>query len=274
MHPYPEPKWYVSWSLLLLGLAWGAIAVYRAAPHFPELLPSILHNWWTRVVPTVFPTLVVSELIIHSVGLRGSSAGMLRSFASWPIVGATRILDQPNTPEITYRALTWANLYNPWLFGPLWIGLWVNGTLLAAAWLTTGSLPGPIQPRPMGSPRLRTASLDAMNWATILLAELILARILQSAWTHWMYQLWMEPTTSPWASTPIGIGALAFNGVVCLGPLLLYAHYRGLSWPYVLRLRITQMLWAMVLAVPLGLVIPQLRPVCLQILQHLVHFRL
>lgn len=276
MHLYPEPKWYVTWSLVLLGIAWGAIAFYGATPHLEHLLPDILHHWWSHVVPTVFPALVASELIIHSIGLRGNGAGMMRSFASWPIVGATRILDQSlhdASPEVTYRALTWANLYNPWLFSHLWIGLWVNASLLGAAWLMTGSLPGPVHSIQRRSPRPRTASLDAMNWATILLAELIVARVMQNAWTHWMYQLWVEPTTSPRVATPIGLGALALNGLVCMVPLLLYTHYRGLSWPHVLRLRITQMLWAVMLGVPLGLLVPQLRPVSLQILQHLVHFR-
>ncbi len=276
MHPHPETKWYVAWSLVLLGIVWGAFAVYGSAPQLERLFPAILHQWWTHVVPTVFPALVASELIINSLGLRGRSAGMIRSFASWPIVGSTRILDQSihdATPKVTYRSLTWANLYNPWLFSHLWIGLWVNAALLGAAWLMNGSLPTYIKPIQARPPRLRTASLDAMNWATILLAELIVARLMQNTWAHWLYQLWMEPTTSPQVATPIGLGALAFNGMVSLVPLLLYAHYRGLSWPHVLRLRVTQMLWAIILGVALGLFVPQLRPVSLQILQHLVHFR-
>ncbi len=276
MRRHAQAKLYGSWSLMALAIAWGTLALYSAAPHFGHLFPAILHDWWTQVVPLVFPSVLAAELIIHSIGLKGTHAGVLRSLASWPIVGATRILDQAakDLPaETTYRALTWANLYNPWLFGHLWIGIWVDGALVLSAWATTRSVPKVPQPIHLAPLRFRSASLDAMNWATILLAELTLARVLQDPSAHWLYQLWIEPTGSSRVPTLIGLGALAFNGLVCLVPLALYAHHRGLSWLRIVRARMAQAVWAMALCIPLSLLVPQLRPIGLQILQHLLEFR-
>lgn len=275
MEPGLDVKQYVSWLFMAIAIAWGAMTLYVSSAHFSQLFPAILHEWWTRVVPLVFPSLLVSELIIHSVGLPPPTAGVIRSLASWPVVGATRILDQSSndpTPESTYRALTWANLYNPWLFSQLWVGIWVDTSLLLAAWLTTRSWPH-ARRLPTAALRLRSASVDAMNWATILLAELTLARVIQDSSTHWLYQLWIEPTGSSQATTLIGIGAIAWNGLVCVIPLALYAHRRGLSWIRIVKIRTAQAIWAMVLCVPLSLLVPQLRPIGLQILQHLLHVR-
>lgn len=274
MHPYSHRKRYGAWSLMGFGVLWGAISIYGAAPHFGHLFPAILHDWWTHIVPLVFPSLLVAELVIHGTGLQGATAGAIRGLASWPIVGSTRILDQSDkdvSPETTYRALVWANLYNPWLFRHLWIGLWVDAVLLLSAWFTTRSFPRSPKPMRIASLKLRTASLDAMNWATILLAEITLARVMQSPSAHWLYQLWIEPTGSLRMPTLVGLGALAFNGLVFLIPLSLYAHYRGLSWRRIVRLRTIEAAWAMVLFVPLSLVVPQLRPIGLQILKHLLH---
>lgn len=263
---------------LWLALAWGLAVLWAAGPEIPAAVPPVLQDWWNRLVPIIFPSLLAAEILIQVAPKSDTWAAMLRAAASWPIVGAVRLCDRARVDgptETIYSGLLWANLYNPLVFHRLSSGLMVDASLMAAAAIATmlqkhkSSLRWTILFGPKKFLKWRSAPLDAMNWATILLAELVLARTATLPHWHWIYLVLVDPLPRHHTNNLFTVWLLALNGLVMLVPLLVYAHRIGLSWIHIVRDRLLQSSLATLLYFLALLFLAQLRPISFHIIHHL-----
>ncbi len=234
------------WSILV----WSIAILYTAGPQIPNLWPVVVQYWWSCIVPLVFPSLLTVEIMIQLIPVTTGLQAWMRSLASFPLVGAMRRCDHAASKSFSpkfYEDLVWSNCYNPLLFTPLIRGILLDICLLVAAWLTIAIRGGSHRPArctPIGRVRWRSAALDAMNWATILLAEIMVSRIARLPSWHWLYQVLVDPFPSPSSQPLLDVFMLTTNGVIMLVPLLLYAARLHFSWQRIAMDRLIQAGWA------------------------------
>ena len=259
------------WIILLCSIA----ILYTAGTQFPNLWADAVQYWWSRIVPLVFPSLLMVEILIQLLPGRTGIQAWMRSMASFPLVGAMRRCDHaasnPSSPSL-YQDLVWSNCYNPLLFTPLARGMFLDLCLLVAAGLTIAIRGGPLFPTrrtPPVSIRWRSAALDAMNWATILLAEIMVSRIVRLPSWHWLYQIVVDPFPTPSPHLLLDVFMLATNGVIMLVPLLLYAARLRLSWQRIAIDRLIQAGWATLICWVLLSFLPQFHPIVFYVVHDL-----
>jgi len=204
-----------------------------------------LHQWWEVHVPVLFAALLIVESALWTVPQLRRWAPSLLSLASFPLIGSLYVLTQPR-----YRAraadLAWANLYNPLLLrhpGPV---LWLDGLALGVAWWTQG------WPQGDAGRRWRRHPVEAaMNGATVLGAALVSAAVLRHLLPPGRWE-WVDPLTLAAVvhrPSPGYLAALAFNGVLCLVPLLILASRHRLPWAALLwpRFLLAGLFWSLTL---------------------------
>jgi hypothetical protein len=190
--------------------------------------------WWATAVPIIFPGYLAAAAAARALG-RPRPALLLLGLATLPAVTGSLVLGSlrhrsvsPGTAEILWL---WANFTCPLLLpgaGRLIMPVLGGGLLVAiAGTLVLGRHPDPPElPLAAGWPSL---ALEAMNWATLFGAGLVLvawAGALFPSPVWWL--LLAEPITQ--ARGPIGLLAFALgtNGLVFLIPQLVAARQAGL----------------------------------------------
>jgi hypothetical protein len=259
------------WGILL----WSIAILYTAGPQIPNLWPVVVQYWWIRIVPLVFPSLLTAEIMIQLLPASTGLQALMRSLASFPLVGAMRRCDHAANESSSaniYDDLVWSNCYNPLLFAPLSRGILLDISLLIAAWITIvshGRSHFPFLRQSKASIRWRSAALDTMNWVTILLAELIVSRIARLPSWHWLYQIFVDPFPPSSPQPLLNVFMLATNGIIMLLPLLLYAARLNLSWQRIAMDRLIQAGWATLVYWILISFLPQFHPIVFYVVHDL-----
>ncbi|PSR20692.1 MAG: hypothetical protein C7B45_13710 [Sulfobacillus acidophilus] len=184
-------------AMLLLGSVLIGTAIHPTATR--EAAQYAVTLWWNHLVPILLPGYVLAQAALALVPNPPWYAWMILALLTFPPVVGLVALDLARQKKIPDDALApillYTNIYNPLLFPDPRFGLWLDGGLLAAAFVWHAPQHRHhVIAMPLIPLRPRQWIIDAMNWTSIVGFIAIMA---------WVAHGWLPPVRLGWLLDPL-----------------------------------------------------------------------